>query len=312
MKHNLNVTILLLSIFLLTQVFGLYLIKADITNIIELDDGIVVRHGDTTLGERPEMEGSASFIYLVSAILFGTLLILLIMKYGKVNIWKTWFFIAVFLSMSVSLGVLVNFKIAFFLAFIFALLKMFKRTSLIHNLTEILVYSGIALLIVPLLDLFWASMLLIVISLYDLYAVWQSKHMIKMAKFQTKSEIFAGLNIPYMKTNKTLKTKKSTTKKSSKSKLVELSLPKPSKSRNAILGGGDVAFPLIFSGVAMEHLIKLSIVPEFAFIKAVIMSLVITIALGLLFKYAKKDKFYPAMPFVSAGCFIGLLIVLII
>jgi len=33
-----------------------------------------------------------------------------------------------------------------------------------------------------------------------------------------------------------------------------------------------------------------------------------TLALFSLFMYAKKNKFYPAMPFLTAGCFIGFLI----
>ncbi len=36
------------------------------------------------------------------------------------------------------------------------------------------------------------------------------------------------------------------------------------------------------------------------------------IALFLLFYYAKKDKYYPAMPFVSAGCLIGYALLLIL
>jgi hypothetical protein len=34
--------------------------------------------------------------------------------------------------------------------------------------------------------------------------------------------------------------------------------------------------------------------------------------LSLLFVYAKKDKFYPAMPFITAGCNVGWLIVLLL
>ena len=37
-----------------------------------------------------------------------------------------------------------------------------------------------------------------------------------------------------------------------------------------------------------------------------------TLALAYLFYTAEKDKFYPAMPFISVGCFIGLGIVMLI
>ena len=106
--------------------------------------------------------------------------------------------------------------------------------------------------------------------------------MIKMAKFQSKAKLFAGLFIPY---------KLSKTKKKSK------------KTSIAILGGGDMAFPLIFAGVAMKSL---------GFLKANMIPLFAAAALTTLFFMAKKKKFYPAMPFVTAGCFIGYFILTLI
>ena len=82
--------------------------------------------------------------------------------------------------------------------------------------------------------------------------------------------------------------------------------------KNAILGGGDVAFPLLFAGVVMESLIVQGLSKAGAFYQSLIITATTAIALALLFFFAKKDKFYPAMPFISAGCFIGYLIVLLI
>ena len=83
------------------------------------------------------------------------------------------------------------------------------------------------------------------------------------------------------------------------------------KIRNAILGGGDVAFPLIFSGVVMEYLIMNGVSLMNAFLQTSIISIVVTLSVFGLFAFAKKEKFYPAMPFISIGCFIGFLIVLL-
>src|SRR3989344_8620634 len=101
--------------------------------------------------------------------------------------------------------------------------------------------------------------------------------MIKLAKFQTKSRVFAGVNIPYKITEE-----------------------KKEKVTTAILGGGDIGFTLFFSGVVLK---------TFSFQAAIITSIVITLSLLGLFIYSKKGKFYPAMPILSLGCFIGLLIV---
>lgn len=310
MKHTIPVTVILISIFFLTQIFGLFLVKEDITSVEEINGTIVINHGDTAIGPRPETTGYQSFLYVALAVFIGTLLVLLIIKYGKANLWKMWFFLAVFLSITISIGVFVNVSLAFFLAFILAVLKLTKRNILIHNLTEVLMYSGLAVLIVPLFDLAWAFMLLIAISLYDMYAVWKSKHMVKMAEFQTKNKLFAGLMIPYkpkgdIELKIPQKPAKAAKKKSSGKK-------KKKGPTNAILGGGDVAFPLIFAGVVMEELIRDGLSLSASFFQASIIGVTATIAIMALFWLSKKDKFYPAMPTVTFGCIVGYAIVLLL
>jgi len=71
----------------------------------------------------------------------------------------------------------------------------------------------------------------------------------------------------------------------------------------AILGGGDVAFPLIFAGVILN---------KYGMTDALITIAFTSIALLLLFTFSKKGKFYPAMPFLTAGCLVGFLISLVI
>ena len=125
-------------------------------------------------------------------------------------------------------------------------------------------------------------------------AVWKTKHMVSMAKFQAKSKLFAGLLVPYSNKSKNLL---ATTNKNITTKTTKV------EYKQAILGGGDIAFPLLFSGVILK---TMGVLP------AIIVSLTTAVALLLLFIGADKKKFYPAMPFVSAGCFIGYLSVSLI
>ena len=118
-------------------------------------------------------------------------------------------------------------------------------------------------------------------------AVWKTKHMIKLAKFQTKSRMFAGLLVPYQIPHK-IKTKES---------------QKLEPGRTAILGGGDMGFPLLFAGVVLK---------TSNFLNSFIIVLTTTLVLFLLFYFAEKKKFYPAMPFLSLGCLLGYLITLTI
>ncbi|MFH1848647.1 MAG: presenilin family intramembrane aspartyl protease [archaeon] len=298
MKHNLRITLFLITLFILTQVVGLALISKDL-KVETIDGRPAVVHSDTAIGARPDVSGASAFAYLVVAVFIGTVLLLVLIRFRRVMIWKLWFFLAVWLTTTVAVGVLIDANAALLISFVLAGLKIFRPNVFVHNATEVLMYSGIAILLVPLFDLYWAAGLLLVISVYDVYAVFKSKHMVKMAKFQAKSKMFAGLFIPYA------------AGKPAKSMAAGGSL-KPAPVKNAILGGGDIAFPLIFTGVVMERLVESGISGQLAFVESAAITLLAAASLFALFVIAKKDKFYPAMPFVSAGCFMGYAVVCLI
>jgi presenilin-like A22 family membrane protease len=333
MKHNWTVTLMLIAFFVLAQVTGLWLInKESKIGIDPKTNQTAVMFDDTAVGARPETTGSGSLIYILIAIAVGTGLVLLIAKFGKTNIWKSWFFLAVWMALCVSIGALIKihiwfgYDVAVVLALVLTAWKIFKPNIFIHNITEVLMYSGIGLIIVPLFDVRWAIALLLIISVYDMYAVWKSKHMVTMAEFQTKSNVFAGLMIPYRQDEKTNKVEIFTDpNKVNEAEVTRTGAPKiragKTSPKNAILGGGDIAFPLIFIGTVMNGmLLKLSLANPMmalntlkgvAFLQSSVIILTTTIALTLLFVFAKKGKFYPAMPFLTAGCLLGWVITLL-
>ncbi len=136
-----------------------------------------------------------------------------------------------------------------------------------------------------------------------MYAVWKSQHMIKLAKYQIQNlKIFTGFFLPYL-TNKSLGQLKKMRKMEDLSVHEVKEKTKNIKVSLAILGGGDVAFPLIFAGVILQ---------SFSFLHASVIAFTATLSLLFLFIIAKKEKFYPAMPFITAGCFVGYLIALLI
>ncbi len=304
MKHTSKVIFILLSIFLLSQVFGLFALNKDIKVIKNVETGKVetVNYSEPAIGARPEISSSGAFWYIIFAVFIGTMILLLLIRFRQVKVWKAWFFLAVWLTMTVTLGIFMPAIIAYIISLGVAILKIFKPNFFIQNISEILMYTGIALLFVPLLNIFWVIILLLIISLYDAYAVWHSKHMVKMANFQTESKLFAGLTVPYKPSQSGGKTE------------IKISIPKGSNFKTeekgegkiALLGGGDIAFPLIFSGVVMQGLVLNYGLDKFtALLNAFIITFFSGIALMLLFIYGKKDKFYPAMPFISAGCILG-------
>ena len=76
------------------------------------------------------------------------------------------------------------------------------------------------------------------------------------------------------------------------------------ETKNAVLGGGDIGFPLLFSGVIMKGLMLENLF-FIGFLKTLIIPVFATLSLMLLFMLAKKNKFYPAMPFLTLGCAAG-------
>ena len=300
MKHPINPTILILIFFVLSQITGLGLLAADITTVVdEVTGQTTVEYSETIGGPRPQTTGAGSFAFLALGVGIGTALLLVLVKFRLHRFWKLWYFVAVWMAMAIAIGAITPVYVAVGAALLLAALKIFRSNMLIHNITEVLVYTGIAFLIVPIFDVFWVSVLLVVIAIYDAIAVWKSKHMISLAQFQTESKLFAGLQIPYsdQATTKTV-TKKPTEKKK--------------RVNTAILGGGDIAFPLLFSGAVLQWTVGLGYSSAQAFLLTLIITATTTISLAALFWAAKKDHFYPAMPPLAAGCFAGLAIVALI
>lgn len=250
--------------------------------------------------ERPPIQEGYSYIPIIIAILIGTVFLLFLIKHNLTWIWKVWFLIAVTMALTVAFGAFIPYSIALFLALIFALWKIFQPNLWVQNITELFIYGGIAAIFVPIFNVLSVVILMILIAIYDAYAVWKSKHMITLAKSQSKANVFAGLLIPYNFKNDKAKISHKICKSNVETNIKQkqkLKLKQKAKGRVAMLGGGDIAFPIIFAGVILK---------EFGLWQSLIIPFFTLAGLITLLLIGKEKKFYPAMPFISAGCLIGL------
>ncbi|MCB9362160.1 hypothetical protein H6504_01875 [Candidatus Woesearchaeota archaeon] len=308
MKHTAPITFYLLLLFICSQVVGLFVTGAHLPHLEKNEEGstiIIETDKELAFGtERMETNSAwSTLLVIIGAVLVGTLLMLVLIKYKQKNILIAWFFLAVAMCITYSLATFMFDFLALLLGIVLAYFKVIRHNSIVHNITEILIYGALGAIFIPMqyMTVSVSFVLLIIISLYDIYAVWKSKHMIKLANFQTDAKIFSGLMIKYDAPNEEVKTVKKTAPKHTKH--VE------QKVKTAILGGGDIAFPLLFSGTLLkELLVALPIVTAYAL--TFITSITTAAALLFLFLKAEKGKFYPAMPFVTAGCFFGYFIVM--
>ena len=287
MKHTLKITALLLTMFVVTQAIGLYVVNYYSPADKVLPFGL----------EPPQPTDYGSvFIGILFAFIIAISIFFLFTRFKLKNILKIWFLIVVTLALSISLIAILPIKtvlVSFIIAAGLAVWKMWGRNFLVHNLTELLIYPGIAAVFVPILNVWTVLALLVLISVYDMWAVWHSGIMQKMAKYQIDNlKIFSGFFVPYVGKrvkNRIKKWKKTLTKKQLNKKRIRVNV--------AILGGGDVVFPIITAGVMLMAQ---------GIVSAILVIAGATLGLSYLFFFAEKKKFYPAMPFITLGILVGL------
>ncbi|MBI4016254.1 MAG: hypothetical protein HY363_01000 [Candidatus Aenigmarchaeota archaeon] len=285
MKHPTIVAIWIVSLFFAAQLVGLLMMQK---YMVVVDGQFEYNSMPSFFGlpiERPEVSPTVMASLIWGGLLAGTLLVFLLLKHGWLWIWKFWYTLAVMLCLTVAFGSILSSPAPSILAFVFGLWKILRPNIIVHNLTEVLMHGGLAVIFVPVLSVKSMLVVFVLVAVYDAYAVWKSKHMIALAKFQAKSGIFAGLLVPYHIPHKKMVQK------------IEGKQFKLHKFRTAILGGGDITFPLLFAGVVQQ---------EFGFTSALIITICTSGALFCLLFLGKKDRFYPAIPFLLAGALTGL------
>ena len=295
MKYHLKLTFLLLAMFLVTQFIGIYVVNHYLDEKNELPYGM----------KSPEVEQESDFYTsflpsIIIAFVIAISLLFFLTKFKSEIILKVWFFLVVAIALGITITSFIpasKYLSLYVLAITLplAFIKIYKRNFIIHNVTELFIYPGIAAVFVPLLNLITIIILLILISIYDAWAVWHSGIMQKMAKYQmNKLKIFSGFFVPYASNKIKLKIKSMTKLQLKKSKI---------KVNLAILGGGDIIFPIIAAGVMLKTM---------GFWPAVLVIIGAASGLGYLFLAAEKKKFYPAMPFITAGILLAIIVSLIV
>jgi presenilin-like A22 family membrane protease len=301
MKHTARITIILVTMFFVAQLIGIFVAHAYLPQKVVDESGEFHEVYNLPYGLDPPEDVSPvdATTSILIALAIAVLIMLTLMKFKAATFLRIWFLIVVILGISIALNAFIPLGPMYFgipliptlIGIPLGILKIFHRNFIVHNLTELLIYPGIATVFIPLLSVWTVVFLLFIISAYDIYAVWHAGFMQKMAKYQIeKLKIFSGFFVPYVSgkdREKLRKAKKGD--KSEKGKKIGVNI--------AILGGGDVVFPIILAGVVLKTL---------GVYEAIIIAIGATIALSYLFYISEKGKFYPAMPFISAGCLVAL------
>src|SRR3989338_8482171 len=101
MKHTFVVTFVLVLVFLLSQLMGLWIVDKYINHPSSVQQGEVVWNNLPYNFERPPVQNkSIFFIQIMIALLIGTLLVLWLIRIHKPWILKLWLFGVVCLTLS--------------------------------------------------------------------------------------------------------------------------------------------------------------------------------------------------------------------
>jgi len=315
MKHKLSITLLLLGMFLVTQFIGLFVVNAytpqtifnQTTGNITLDTTSQLPFGIET----PE----TNFLVIIFYFILAFAIVAILMKYKWKLVIKLWFLLVIILALGISFNAILKYStltnisiIALVIAIPLALLKIFRSNVFIHNITELLIYPGIAAVFVAILQPLTIVLLLVLISIYDMWAVCRAKFMQKMAKFEMEElHIFGGFLIPTI--SKKVKDQIERIKQKYQGKKMPAKIKKKKfKVRLAMLGGGDVIFPIITAGVFMRAFPKQELFGIAGLIPALFIVFGALAGLTYLMLITKKDKAYPAMPYISTGIFAALIL----
>jgi len=187
MKNKLTITLILLTMFLATQFIGLFVINAYTpiqTTNPETNETVIDTTNQLPYGLEPE--DNQNILEIIISFVLAFTIIFILIKYKWKKFMKTWFLLVTIIALVISITAILRYIsiqnaaiIALIITLPLSYFKIFKPGVWLHNLTELLIYGGLAAIFVPIMNVFSAIMLLLLISVYDMYAVWKSKHMIK-------------------------------------------------------------------------------------------------------------------------------------
>jgi len=230
-----------------------------------------------------------SFLKFTVPILLAVLIVFLIIRFVKFRPGKEILFRTVFI-LAMGFGGLLFFEIwfgeplALILTGLLIIFWLRQQSILLHNLLLIIGIIGVGSFLGLGFEPLAVVVLLIIFSIYDIIAVYKTKHMIKMAKEFIEAKAIPGLILPQ--------------------KFSEVSVPLKDVKMGGkflILGSGDIIFPLLLvSSLVPSGILNSFIVAIFATI-----GLLVSI---WIFVSQKTRKPIPALPPIALFSIIGFLI----
>ena len=227
-----------------------------------------------------------SVFQFLFSFLIATLLMLLFLKIFKGKfMFEIFFSGAVIFGAQGPLGIIFVKFTAFLIAIAIAILRFIYPRILTQNLAIIIAIAGIAASLGMSVKPLMALIILILLSVYDIIAVYKTRHMVKLFKGMAKRGAVLALVVP----------------KSFSLWFNKFEIIKPeNKNEFIFLGTGDLALPVFFAISALSSGIEFSLF--------IIFGAVIGFAVNhLIFMNQKERKPIPALPVITFFSILGYL-----
>jgi len=274
-------------LFVLTQILGIF-VAIRLSKILE------------TLEIEPQPVSLLSFLIYFLIITLAVLAFLKISKKGSGLVLQVFFILAVFSGLDILFSTFIGEPGAMILAIVLIGLRFRQPNVLFHNLVIIGGLAGIGGMLGTTLRPRDAIVFLVILAVYDIIAVYKTKHMIKMAQAMIRKRVILGIIIP----------EKISGFKASMIAVEQEKFPirrifKPGRvGRFMILGGGDLALPLLLiASVAKQNIWQSMIILIFALFGLLAMHLIFI---------KLKSKPMPALPPLAIFSILGYLVSLLI
>ncbi len=201
---------------------------------------------------------------------------------------RTFFLISVLIGLDVTISILWSEPYALIVATGLAALLTFFPRVIVHDILFVAALAGISFMLTLSLDISSIIIVLGILSLYDVAAVYLTKHMVKMASIPARQGVFMGIILPEKKKN--------------------YFKPNPRfapgiKKDFFFLGGGDIVLPLMLPVAIAHQSIVQSAVVFFFLILGILL-------LNYAFSCQKAKRPMPALPPLVLAVILGYVVAL--
>ncbi len=274
-------------LFTLTQVLGIF-VAIRLSKVLE------------ELEIKPEPVSIFSFLIYFLIVTLIILAFLKISKRGSGVLLQIFFVLAIFSGLDILFSTFLLEPWATFLAAGLVMIRFIYPTVLLHNLVVVGGLAGVGGLLGITLFPRDVIILLIILAVYDVIAVYKTKHMVKMAKVMIEKRVILGIIIP----EKILGLKASM-RDVEQDKIPVRRILRPGKmGQFMILGGGDLVLPLLLiASVVNQNIWQGIIVLIFALLGLLTMHLIFI---------KLKSRPMPALPPLALFSILGYLVSLLI